>query len=50
MSYHEEPEAILDRDERGTRNRVIPFVKILWKNHSEREATWKTEERMRREP
>ncbi|KAJ9556626.1 hypothetical protein OSB04_011240 [Centaurea solstitialis] len=33
MSYREEPEAI----------------KVLWKNHPEREATWETEEHMRRE-
>ncbi|KAJ9536336.1 hypothetical protein OSB04_un000487 [Centaurea solstitialis] len=49
LSYREEPEAILDRDERRTRRRVIPFIKVLWKNHSEREATWETEEHMRRE-
>ncbi|XP_024984038.1 uncharacterized protein LOC112519956 [Cynara cardunculus var. scolymus] len=49
LSYREEPETILDHDERGTRKRVIPFVKVLWKNHSEREATWETEEHMRRE-
>ncbi|GJS85561.1 putative nucleotidyltransferase, ribonuclease H [Tanacetum coccineum] len=43
----EEPESILDRQERVMRNKVIPFVKILWKNHPEREATWETEESMR---
>ncbi|GJZ16981.1 putative reverse transcriptase domain-containing protein [Tanacetum coccineum] len=42
-----EPESILDRQERVMRNKVIPFVKILWKNHPEREATWETEESMR---
>ncbi|GKE15800.1 putative nucleotidyltransferase, ribonuclease H, partial [Tanacetum coccineum] len=47
MSLSEEPESILDRQERVTRNKVIPFVKILWKNHPEREATWETEESMR---
>ena len=47
LSLAEEPEAILDRQERVTRNKVIPFVKILWKNHPEREATWETEESMR---
>nr|GFC37756.1 putative nucleotidyltransferase, ribonuclease H [Tanacetum cinerariifolium] len=26
------------------RNKTIPFVKILWRNHPEREATWETEE------
>ncbi|GJV25403.1 putative reverse transcriptase domain-containing protein [Tanacetum coccineum] len=46
MSLSEEPESILDRQERVMRNKVIPFVKILWKNHPEREATWETEESM----
>ncbi|GKF92420.1 putative nucleotidyltransferase, ribonuclease H [Tanacetum coccineum] len=47
MSLSEEPESILDRQERVMRNKVLPFVKILWKNHPEREATWETEESMR---
>ncbi|GJW18973.1 putative nucleotidyltransferase, ribonuclease H [Tanacetum coccineum] len=36
MSLSEEPESILDRQERVMRNKVIPFVKILWKNHQMR--------------
>nr|GFC55631.1 hypothetical protein [Tanacetum cinerariifolium] len=47
MSLSEEPESILDRQERVMRNKTIPFVKILWKNHPELEATWETEESMR---
>ncbi|GKF62485.1 hypothetical protein Tco_0182539, partial [Tanacetum coccineum] len=47
MSLSEEPKSILDRQERVMRKKVIPFVKILWKNHPEREATWDTEESMR---
>ncbi|KAK1431931.1 hypothetical protein QVD17_08737 [Tagetes erecta] len=47
LSYEEEPQAILDRQERVMRRKVIPFVKVLWKNHSEREATWETEESIR---
>nr|GEY91736.1 putative reverse transcriptase domain-containing protein [Tanacetum cinerariifolium] len=47
LSLVEEPEKILDRHERVMRNKTIPFVKILWKNHHEREATWETEESMR---
>nr|GEZ53485.1 putative nucleotidyltransferase, ribonuclease H [Tanacetum cinerariifolium] len=43
LSLAEEPEKILDRQERVMRNKTIPFVKILWKNHPEREATWETE-------
>ncbi|GKC63620.1 hypothetical protein Tco_1096218 [Tanacetum coccineum] len=35
MSLSEEPESILDRQEKVMRNNVIPFVKILWKNHTE---------------
>nr|GEW56620.1 hypothetical protein [Tanacetum cinerariifolium] len=44
LSYVEEPEAILDRQYRVMRKKTIPFVKILWRNHPEREATWETEE------
>nr|GEV86696.1 putative reverse transcriptase domain-containing protein [Tanacetum cinerariifolium] len=47
LSLVEEPEQILDRQERVMRNKTIPFVKIIWKNHPEREATWETEESMR---
>nr|GFA37822.1 hypothetical protein [Tanacetum cinerariifolium] len=39
LSYVEEPEAILDRQDRVMRKKTIPFVKILWRNHPEREAT-----------
>nr|GFD48132.1 DNA/RNA polymerases superfamily protein [Tanacetum cinerariifolium] len=35
MSLSEELESILDRQERVMRNKTIPFVKILWKNHPE---------------
>nr|GFA27464.1 putative reverse transcriptase domain-containing protein [Tanacetum cinerariifolium] len=38
LSYVEEPEAILDRQDRVMRKKTIPFVKILWRNHPEREA------------
>nr|GEU32420.1 putative reverse transcriptase domain-containing protein [Tanacetum cinerariifolium] len=47
LSLVEEPEKILDRQERLMRNKTIPFVKILWKNHPVREATWETKESMR---
>nr|GEX51948.1 ribonuclease H-like domain, reverse transcriptase, RNA-dependent DNA polymerase [Tanacetum cinerariifolium] len=36
MSLSEELESIRDRQERVMRNKTIPFVKILWKNHPER--------------
>nr|GEY70741.1 hypothetical protein [Tanacetum cinerariifolium] len=44
LSYVKEPEAILDRQDRVMRNKTIPFIKILWRNHLEREATWETVE------
>nr|GEV54460.1 hypothetical protein [Tanacetum cinerariifolium] len=47
LSYVEEPEAILDHQDRVMSNKAIPFVKILWRNHPEREATWETEESIR---
>nr|GEV67349.1 putative nucleotidyltransferase, ribonuclease H [Tanacetum cinerariifolium] len=47
LSYVEEPEAILDRQDRVMRKKTFPFVKILWRNHPEREATWETEESIR---
>nr|GFC43692.1 putative reverse transcriptase domain-containing protein [Tanacetum cinerariifolium] len=47
LSYVKEPEAILDRQDRVTRNKTIPFFKILWRNHPEREATWETKESIR---
>ncbi|GJX20283.1 putative nucleotidyltransferase, ribonuclease H [Tanacetum coccineum] len=47
LSYTEEPESILDCQDRVIRNKTIPFVKILWRNHPEREATWETEESIR---
>nr|GFC52977.1 retrotransposable element Tf2 [Tanacetum cinerariifolium] len=43
----QEPEAILDRQDRFMRKKTILFVKILWKNHPQREATWETEESIR---
>nr|GEW00160.1 reverse transcriptase domain-containing protein [Tanacetum cinerariifolium] len=39
LSYEEEPEAILDRQDRIMRKKTIPFVKIVWRNHPEWEAT-----------
>nr|GEZ58731.1 hypothetical protein [Tanacetum cinerariifolium] len=47
LSYVEEPEAIIDRQDKIMRKKTIPFVKILWGNHPEREATWETEESIR---
>nr|GFA00305.1 hypothetical protein [Tanacetum cinerariifolium] len=47
LSYVEEPEAIIDRQDRIMRKKTISFVKILWRNHPEREATWEIKESIR---
>ncbi|GJY58009.1 putative nucleotidyltransferase, ribonuclease H [Tanacetum coccineum] len=44
LSFTEEPGAILDRQERVMRKKTILIVKVLWKNHLKREATWENEE------
>ena len=38
LTYEETPVQIVDRKEQVLRSKVIPLVKVLWKNH-EREAT-----------
>ena len=49
LEYKEEPVQILDRKTKQLRNRQIPLVKILWNNHGVEEATWETEDAMRRQ-
>ena len=49
LSYSEEPVQILDRKNQVLRTKVIPLVKVLWRSHSVEEATWETEESMRRD-
>ena len=47
LTYEETLVQIVDRKERVLRSKVIPLVKVLWKNH-ERE-TWEPEAQMRRQ-
>ena len=47
--YEEEPVEILDKSVKKLRNKTVPMVKVLWRNHSTEEATWETEEAMRTE-
>ncbi|GKC57443.1 hypothetical protein Tco_1085041 [Tanacetum coccineum] len=47
LSFIEEPEAILDRQEQVMRKKTIPLVESLRKNNPEHEATWENEEMMR---
>ncbi|KAF0917360.1 hypothetical protein E2562_017531 [Oryza meyeriana var. granulata] len=41
-----QPVRILDSSERVMRRRTIKYVKVLWTNQSEREATWELEKEM----
>ena len=47
LQYEEEPIAILDRDVRKLRNKVIKFVKGQWKHRPVEESIWETEKDMR---
>ena len=49
LGYIEEPVRIVDRRIKQLRQREIPMVKIVWKDHGIEEATWETEEKMRRD-
>ncbi|XP_071909683.1 uncharacterized protein [Coffea arabica] len=48
LSYEEGPVKILEREVKELRNKKIPLVKMLWRNHGLEEATWELEEEMRR--
>ncbi|KAL5566402.1 hypothetical protein UlMin_029566 [Ulmus minor] len=47
LTYEEPPVQILDRKEKTLRNKAIPLVKVLWRNHKVEEATWEREDEMR---
>jgi len=47
LVYPEHPVKIVDHKTRVTRNHTSNFYKVQWNNHSEREATWETEEFVR---
>ncbi|XP_021894808.1 uncharacterized protein LOC110812356, partial [Carica papaya] len=47
LSYEEVTVSITDRKSRILRNRKISFVKVVWQNHTPREATWELESEFR---
>ena len=47
LTYEEKPVKILDRQDKMLRNKIIPLVKVLWKNHKMEEATWEREDDMK---
>ncbi|XP_027181926.1 uncharacterized protein LOC113780313 [Coffea eugenioides] len=44
LTYEEKPVKLLDRKVTELRNKRIPLVKVLWRNHSIEEITWEIEE------
>ena len=42
LTYEEKPIEVL-------RNKTMPLVKVLWRNHGVEKATWETEEDMQKE-
>ena len=49
LTYEEEPVEILAREVKELRNKKIPLVKVLWRNHKTQEVTWESEEMMRQQ-
>ncbi|KAL8097505.1 hypothetical protein AgCh_030581 [Apium graveolens] len=47
LSYVEQPVRILDRKERMLRNKVVPLVRVLWRNPLVEESTWELESEMK---
>ncbi|TYK01557.1 pol protein [Cucumis melo var. makuwa] len=47
LSYGEKPIEILAREVKMLHNRGIALVKVLWRNHGAKEATWEREDDMR---
>ena len=47
LSYEEKPMKILNQKTKTLRNKQIPLVKVLWRNHQVEEATWEREDDMR---
>jgi hypothetical protein len=46
LTYEAEPVQILDTKEQVLRTKVIPLVKVLWRNQKIEEATWEREDVM----
>ena len=49
LTYKETPMQIVDHKEQVLRSKVIPLVKVLWKNHEREVATEEPEAQMRRQ-
>lgn len=47
LSYEDELVYILAREVKKIRNKTIPLVKVLWRNHSTKEVAWERESQMK---
>jgi hypothetical protein len=47
LEYREYPVQIIDRATKETRSTTILMCKVLWSNHTEREATWEKQSELR---
>ena len=48
LTYKEKLVEILDQKDQVLRNKNVPIVKVLWRNHVVEEATRKTKEDMQK--
>ena len=48
LSYIEKSVNIVDRRIKELRRKDIPIIKVVWRNHGVEEATWETDEKMRK--
>ncbi|XP_016702247.1 uncharacterized protein [Gossypium hirsutum] len=44
LLYEEEPVSILDCEVKVLRNKMVPLVKVLWRNHKTEETIWESED------
>ena len=49
LNYEEEAVEILSRKVKELRNKRIPLVKVLWRNHKTEEVTWESEDTMQQQ-
>ena len=47
LTYEEHPVEVLDCRDQVLCNKVIPLVKVLWRNHGAEKATWEPKAQMR---
>ena len=47
LNYEETPVQIVNHKEQVLRSKVISLVKVMWKNHERKAATWEPEAQMR---